>query len=59
MLPTASITMFDVAFIFFVVVSCEALRIVVSGLKNLQARDDGPALDEGGPGGSLTNPDGP
>ncbi len=58
MLPTSSITMLDFAFAFlFVVVFCEALRIVVVGLKNLQVRHDH-ALDENAPGESLTKSDG-
>lgn len=57
MLPTSSITMLDFAFAFlFVVVFCEALRIVVVGLKNLQVRHD-PALDENIPSESLTKSD--
>ena len=59
MLPTTSITMFDFAFIFlFIVVFCEVLRIVVLGIKNLNVRDDDPALGQGGPGDGLTKSDG-
>jgi hypothetical protein len=59
MLPTTSITMFDVAFvILFVVVFCEVLRIVVLGLKSLHVRDDNPALGEDRPGDSLVRSDG-
>ena len=49
--------MLDVAFAFiFVVVFCEALRIVVVGMKNLQMRD--PALDQSQSTESLTKIDG-
>jgi hypothetical protein len=59
MLPTTSITMFDIAFIFLlVVVFCEVLRIVVLGVNNLRIRDDDPALDQDRPREGLTKPDG-
>lgn len=59
MLPTTSITMFDLAFVFlFVVVFCEVLRIVVLGINNLQVRDEHAAVDQGRPSDSLTRPDG-
>ena len=60
MLPTSSITMLDFAFAFiFVVVFCEALRIVVVGMRNLQMRYNDPALDQNRPSESLTKLDGP
>jgi len=59
MLPTSSITMLDVAFAFiFVVVFCEALRIVVVGMKNLQMRYDDPTLEQSRPTENLTKFDG-
>jgi hypothetical protein len=59
MLPTTSITIYDVAFIFIsVVVFCEVLRIVLLGLNNLQVPDEDPALDQGRPSDSLTKLDG-
>jgi hypothetical protein len=58
MLPTTSITIYDVAFIFIsVVVFCEVLRIVLLGLNNLQVPGEDSALDQGRPSDSLTKPD--
>jgi len=59
MLPTSSITMLDFAFAFiFVVVFCEALRIAVVGMRNLQMRHDDPGLDRSRPAENLTKFDG-
>jgi hypothetical protein len=59
MLPTSSITLLDFAFAFLlVIVFCEALRIVVVGLKNLQFPPDDHALDKNIPTETLTKPDG-
>jgi hypothetical protein len=58
MLPTTSITIYDVAFIFIsVVVFCEVLSVLL-GLNNLQVPDEDPALDQGRPSDSLTKLDG-
>jgi hypothetical protein len=47
MMPTSSITMMDIAFVFFsAVVLCEVLRIVVVGIRNLQASHDDTALHQ-------------
>jgi hypothetical protein len=60
MLPTNSITMLDIAFIFLsVVVLCEVLRIVIVGIRNLQIDRNAVTLhQQNGPGENLTKPDG-
>jgi len=60
MLPTKSITMLDIAFVFLsVVVLCEVLRIVIVSIRNLQAHHVETTLQQhSGPGETLTKLDG-